>query len=1832
MKTEVRTTAQAEGTVQAEGFRLSPQQKRLWMQQSDGRQLGWAQLRILIEGGLDTAALGVAIDRVADRHEILRTTFQRLPGLTIPVQVIASTHEPRFQCWDLKDLSPREQEARVEAIVASQQAEDWRAALAEGPTLTASVVTLAPARHLLLIILPALCADSATLRIVMREITREYAACVGAAPGPESSATGEVIQYADIAEWQNELVEGAEGEAGRAFWNSLQIPDARVLVLPFEGPSPEGPGLEPQVVRRRLASNQVQRIERVARENGTSTSNVLLTCWHMLLSRLAGQPDMLVGAASSGRKYEELGEVPGLLGKYLPLVSHLEPQTRFTDALAQIHDRSAQIEDRHESFTWEAIARAKGNGEDLLFFPFCFEFEERPPAMNVAGASFSVQEQYSCIDRFTTKLSCVASGETLDLLFHYDARHYGALDIERLAEYFVTLLESALANPAAAIGDLEVLGGTERRELLVTFNETNADFPAGLCIHQLMEEQAAQAPDRCAVRFEGEELTYADLNARANQLARYLRRLGVGPEVLVGIAIDRSPEALIGIFGILKAGGAYVPLDPKYPRERLAFMLADTQAPVLVTRGHLVDELPAHRATVVCLDQDWEAISQESEANLVTETVPENIAYVIYTSGSTGNPKGVLITHRSLVNSTCARFRYFREPAARFLLLASFSFDSSVAGIFWPLCQGGTLILPRPGVAQDPMLIADAISKNGITHLTVLASLYEALLTQARAQDLQSLKVAYVGGEVCPPSLPATHRDTLPGAALYNAYGPTENTVWTSVSRVDGLPGGQRVPIGGPIANAEIYLLDDHLLPVPAGVPGEVHIGGTGLARGYLNQPALTAERFIPSPFEKAAGARLYKTGDLARHRPDGQLEFLGRTDNQVKIRGFRIELGEIEALLDQHPAVREAAVVATDDEAGDHPAGERAHKRLVAYVASANGGAREDRPLYTLPNGLEVACFDQTEARDLYKMIFEERNYLKHGITLNDGDCVFDVGANIGMFALFAHQMCSNVDLYAFEPLPPTFDKCRANMALYGLNARLFDCGLSDSTKTVTGTFYRHRSAMSGVYADRAADEAVTRAAVENQQQMLAEHADELIERRLESETFPCRLRPLSDVIAEHHVERIDLLKIDVEKSELDVLNGIDDADWARIHQIVIEVHDIEGRLAYITALLRRRGYEVVGEQDPWLAATNLHNIYAVRPSGAARDRTVAPARTLIKVMPTVKDLRSFLQERLPEYMVPAAFVVLDKLPRLPNGKVDRHALPALDQGRPDLEQTFVAPRTPTEELLARIWVELLRVERVGVHDNFFELGGDSILSIQVVAKANQAGLRLSPMQLFEHQTVAKLAQVAGAGPSVVAEQGKVEGEVALTPIQQWFFEQDRPDPHHYNMPMLLEVREPIDVSDFQQAVRALLDHHDALRLRFVRTETGWRQFHAEADEVVPVTRIDLSDVPEAMQQARVEQGAAEAQASLDLEHGPLMRVVLFERGAGRPARLLWVLHHLVGDGVSWGILLQDLQSALTQIKQGAPIQLPPKTTSFKQWSESLAQYAQSSAIQRELDYWLSLPWAEVSPLPVDIAGGANTDASTRRVSVALNVEETRALLQEVPKAYNTQVNDVLLTALSQAFSRWTNSPSLLVDLEGHGREDIGADVDLLRTVGWYTTAFPVVLPLDRTANVTDTLTTVKEELRRIPNRGIGHGLLRYSASSGARDKVRALAHPEVSFNYMGQFDQVLASSSMFAMVQEPIGPDRSPRGERAQLVEIFGWVLGGCLQVEWLYSANVHHRATIEGLAHSFVVNLQSIIAHCLSPDAGGYTASDFTEFQWNQSDLNAIVAGIQKTREGA
>ncbi|MBW4417620.1 MAG: amino acid adenylation domain-containing protein [Myxacorys californica WJT36-NPBG1] len=905
----------------SEGFQLSPQQKWVWRsQQLDPTFPYRVQGSILIEGHLNLDLFKQAFQCVVDRHEILRTRFVCLMGMTIPLQIIQNANQFSIVEHDLSHLSPSEQLIQIESKwhEIGQQSFDFE----QGLIGFSSLITLSSARHILLINLSALNADSSTLVNLLQGVCDTYSECL------EDKSTRDPLQYADIAQWQTELLESDESQAGKVFWQKLKFNTSDIPKLPLEQKEASQHSFNPQCLSLEISKPLEQKIIALSQSENVPVSTILLACWKTLIWRFNHQSHLVIGIAVNGRNYEELITAFGLLSKTIPLATNFATELEFSQVLQQVHQSVQDAKQWQEYFEWKDVIQTE-DAQEIEFLPISFDFQELPKKRCQNNLAFSIQKLCSYIDRFNLKLFCTQQNDSLNVEFHYDANAFNETDIQRLSEHFASLLESAVTHPKNSIAQLNLLNDRHRHQLLVEFNQTQANFVPYQCVHQRFEAQAEQTPDQIAIVFEDQRLTYRELNCRANQLAHYLQKLGVNSEVVVGICCDRSLDSIVALLGILKAGGAYLPLDPAMPTERRTRVLQDAKATVLLTQQSLVNQFGNFTQPIVCLDRDFDLITQESSQNCISQTTSENLAYVIYTSGSTGAPKGVAIEHRQLLNYLDGILHQLALPkGAHFAMVSTFAADLGNTAIFPALCTGGCLHIISQQRSIDPEVLAQYCCNHSIDCLKIVPSHLSALLSCTYPEAILPRQRLILGGEALSWDLVKTVQELAPDCRIFNHYGPTEATIGVLTYEVkldQPTHISKTVPLGRPLANTQIYILDAELQPVPVGAVGELYIGGNSLARGYLNQPKLTAEKFIPHPFMSGTEARLYRTGDLARYLPDGNIEFLGRIDHQVKIRGFRIELGEIEAVLKQHSIVKEAVVAVKEDTSGE--------LRLVAYV-----------------------------------------------------------------------------------------------------------------------------------------------------------------------------------------------------------------------------------------------------------------------------------------------------------------------------------------------------------------------------------------------------------------------------------------------------------------------------------------------------------------------------------------------------------------------------------------------------------------------------------------------------------------------------------------------------------------------------------------------------------------------------------------------------------------------------------------------------------------------------------------------------------------------------------
>ena len=898
------------------GFRLSPHQEYLWHLEEGETSPFFVQAVLRVEGEPVAEALSAALDAVVRRHEILRTTFQCLPGMTVPMQVIGDGGARSAEL----DLGAVDEEARPSFD------------LARGPLLQVRRLRVAQDSWQLVLTLPALCADAASLCNLVQEIGREYGAALGLA-----GSAPEAMQYADFAEWIYEI-KASDGEReGRAHWRRQGLPAVAAAPLPFERTAPLAAPFRPETVPVAVAPAGLDALRRLAGGDAAGWSRLLLAAWQTLLWRLTGEGDVIVRAAFDGRRYEELRSAVGCFSRHLPVVARLDAADRFHDLLRRTGERLAESARWQEYFDWSLVAAGDTPGWQIA--PVSFELYEVAAEARAAGAVFRLEQIRACLDRFKLKLSCALAEAGPSLRIEYDSSLFAVSDMETLAGSIGALLEAVAERPDSLLAELDVLGAEERRRLLVELNRTRTDFPGDLCVHELFERQVERTPCLLAAEEGERSLTYAELNARANQLARVLRSHGVGPDVPVAISSVRTLETLVGTLAVLKAGGAYLPIEPRHPRERLARVLEDARPRLLLrTGGAAGGDLPELRVSL----GDWIAAAEDAH-DLEGGGTPESLAYVLFTSGTTGRPKGVMVPHRGLANylSWCSR-AYDVEEGWGAPVHSPLGFDLTVTSLFSPLLAGRSVwLLPEAPGAENLSAALRARGGCGLVKLT--PAHLEMLAPDLEAHGPTGLtRTLVIGGEALRAESLSLWRERAPETRLVNEYGPTETVVGCCVHEVrPGDPAEGFIPIGRPIANTALYVLDARMQPVPSGIVGELYIGGEGVVRGYMARPEATAAAFVPDPYGGKPGVRLYRTGDLVRHLPGGHLEFVGRQDGQVKIRGYRVELGEIEAALGRHPEVAEAVVVSHEAGAGD--------RRLAAFFVPRSQPA---------PAAGEVAAF----------------------------------------------------------------------------------------------------------------------------------------------------------------------------------------------------------------------------------------------------------------------------------------------------------------------------------------------------------------------------------------------------------------------------------------------------------------------------------------------------------------------------------------------------------------------------------------------------------------------------------------------------------------------------------------------------------------------------------------------------------------------------------------------------------------------------------------------------------------------------------------------------------
>ncbi|MBU8591559.1 plipastatin non-ribosomal peptide synthetase PpsC [Bacillus subtilis] len=1499
-----------------ETYPVSSAQKRIYvLQQLEDGGTGYNMPAVLeLEGKLNPERMDRAFKELIKRHESLRTAFEQDEGGD-PVQRIHDEVPFTLQTTVLGERT--EQEAAAAFIKPFD--------LSQAPLFRAQIVKVSDERHLLLVDMHHIISDGVSVNILIQEFGELY---------NNRKLPALRIQYKDYAVWQEGFKTGDAYKTQEAYWLKQLEGELPVLDLPADHARPPVRSFAGDKVSFTLEPEVASGLHKLARENGSTLYMVLLAAYTAFLSRLSGQEDIIVGSPIAGRPHKDLEPILGMFVNTLALRTRPEGGKPFVQYLQEVRETALEAFE-HQDYPFEELVDKLELTRDM----------SRNPLFDVMFVLQNMDQESLELNELCLKPAAHNGHQTskFDLTLYTQEQPRGLLTfqmefstdlykkktIEKWLQYFINMLLSIIKDNKAALGTINILNEDETHYLIHELNRTKIDYPRNETISRLFEMQAEQTPNAVAIVSDTQVFTYEDMNSWANQIASVLQIKGVGPDSVVALLTGRTPELIAGMLGILKAGGAYLPIASDLPVERIAYMLSDSGAALLLqsekTEKQLLD--------IECEQIIIEDIQKQGKTkNVDSSAGPHSLAYIIYTSGSTGKPKGVMIEQRSVIrlvkNSNYITF----TPEDRLLMTSSIGFDVGSFEIFGPLLNGAALHLSDQQTFLDSHQLKRYIEHQGITTIWLTSSLFNHL-TEQNEQTFSQLKHLIIGGEALSPSHVNRIRNVCPEVSIWNGYGPTENTTFSTCLHIQKTY-ELSIPIGRPVGNSTAYILNQWGVLQPVGAVGELCVGGDGVARGYLGRPDLTKEKFVKNPF--VPGDRLYRTGDLARWLPDGTIEYVGRIDDQVKVRGYRVELGEIETALRQIDGVKEAAVLARTAQTGS--------KELFGYIS--------------------------------------------------------------------------------------------------------------------------------------------------------------------------------------------------------------------------------------------------------------------------------------VKAGTNAEQVRSLLARSLPNYMIPAYIIEMETLPLTSNGKLNRKALP-----EPNFtsKQTYAPPRNDLEDQLALIWQEVLGIQRIGIEDSFFELGGDSIKALQVSARLGRYGLSLQVSDLFRHPKIKDLSPFIRKSERII-EQGPVQGDVPWTPVQQWFFSQDIEERHHFNQSVMLFHSGRLSENAIRPALKKLAEHHDALRMVYRNDDRRWIQSNQGIHEsqLYSLRTSDLSQ-SESGWETQIKQEVADLQQSINLQEGPLLHAALFKTLTGD--YLFLAIHHLVVDGVSWRILLEDLSAGYQQAAAGQTIQLPPKTDSYQEYARRIQEYAQSSKLIREEAYWRTVEEQQAAELPYEIPHHVNIDFSKRdSLSFSLTEADTAVLLQNVNHAYGTDTQDILLTAASLAICEWTGGSKLRIAMEGHGREHILPELDISRTVGWFTSMYPALISFENHRDELGTsVKTVKDTLGRIPNKGVGYGMLKY-LTHPENKSITFSKTPEISFNYLGQFNDIERQDT-FRPSSLGSGKDITHTWKREQIIEMSAMTADKKLHFNLSYPPARFHRNTMEQLINRIEHFLLDIMKHCAGQQKAEKTLSDFSSQSLTAEDLDSISSLVEE-----
>lgn len=1460
---------------------LSFAQQRLWFldQLIPNNPFYNIPLALHLTGSLNLSALEQTFNEIGRRHEALRTTFVIQSGQ--PVQVINPTLTITLPVIDLRQLPQAEREIQARRLTTQEAQRPFN--LSTDSLLRVKLLRLDETQYILLLTMHHIVSDGWSLGVLIQEIAALYTAFASNQPSPLPKLT---IQYADFAYWQRQWLQGEVLEKQLSYWQK-QLDSISMLNLPTDRPRLPVQTFQGARQPLQLSKSLSEALLALGQQEGVTLFIILLAAFKVLLYRYTQQEDITIGSPIANRNRSEIEGLIGFFVNSLVLRTHLSGNPTFRELLNQVKEVALGAY-AHQDLPFEKLVEElhpERNLNQNPLFQVVFALQNAPmSALELPGLTLNTLPFETETTRFDLEFHLwepntqnglwLDNSEGISGFVIYSTDLFDDATITRMLGHFQTLLEGIVANPEQRIAQLPLLSASELNKLLVQWNNTQADYPQNKCIHQLFESVAEQNPDGNALVFGDEQLSYKELNIRSNQLAHYLKQLGVKAEVLVGLCVERSFDMVIGILGILKAGGAYVPLDPSYPSERLNFMLEDAQVSVLLTHERWLERLRNYNSQIICLDKNWKIIAQEIKDNLSSKVSVDNLAYVIYTSGSTGKPKGVKIEHRGLLNLVFWHQKAFAVSLIdRATQISGVGFDACSWEI-WPyLSIGASIYFVDDETRRSPEHLRDWLVAKAITIAFLPTPLAEKVLLLDFPKNAV-LRILLTGGDKLNQYPLASH-----AFQVFNNYGPTENTVVTTSGQISVPNKDNLAPaIGRAITNTQVYILDKYLQPVPIGIPGQLYISGDGLARGYLNRPDLTTECFISNLFTNKPKARLYKTGDLVRYRLDGNIEFLGRLDEQVKIRGYRIELGEIEAVLSQHPAVQQTVAVIREAQG---------EKRLLAYVVLKAEDISEQEKIHLQDEQVlqwqmlynETYNQPAADSDPRFNIVGWNSSYTNQPIPTEQmrewvnnqvaqilalqPQRVLEIGCGTGLmlFRIAPHctQYCgtdfSSASLNYIQQqlenqeIPQVTLQQQMATDFEKVEAATFDAVILNSVVQYFPSIDYLIRVLEGAVKATAPGGFIFIGDVRSLPLLPAFHASvqlhqaepsltcSQLQQRVQTQIFQeteLVIDPAFFTAIKQRFPQISYVQIKLIRGRDSCANVFDDRNeltqfrynvmihigdetvnnpenysvlnWSEDNLTVSAVHQLlienQPEILCITNVVNARVFAAVktaewllGVEDFKTAGQMREALQELQNSGvdpedwytldvpysvdiswsdsstegrydivfvrqdAVGKRNIFPTSTSYSrpwqsyannplqakaARKLVPQLQTYLAQKLPEYMMPSAFVVLKSLPLTANGKVDRRALKASDAINPQLPENYIAPRTPVEQVLVKIFAEVLGVKRLGIHDNFFELGGHSLLATQLVSRVRDTlRVELPLRSVFEASTIAELSQI---------------------------------------------------------------------------------------------------------------------------------------------------------------------------------------------------------------------------------------------------------------------------------------------------------------------------------------------------------------------------------------------------------------------------------------------------------------------------------------------------------